>query len=262
MKKELITEIERYKEIMGLNSLNEKYENLPRIVDTYPNITFAKRTKEDRLPRNLLTDIQAAAKNADITVQIDWAKTGHRKISNSGNISRHWYGLAVDISHVNGKGWSGKSNAKKSGIYDGIEKFVSYLKSAGYKVNSESGNDKAVLYFGFPDHNNHLHISNKSGQPSTPVTDLETDKNTAQNITKDKKTIPVKKPKNGETIFPDLEDETSSIGNKVGDMATAGGKKEKTLQQKLMDLPKEFEIKPYDISKKLKDLPGQFDIKV
>ncbi len=44
MEKKLITEIERYKEIMGLNSLNEKYENLPRIVDTYPNITFAKYT--------------------------------------------------------------------------------------------------------------------------------------------------------------------------------------------------------------------------
>jgi|688.fasta_scaffold79276_2 hypothetical protein len=259
MEKRLITEIDRYKEIMGLNSLNEKYENLPKIVDTYPNITFAKRTKDDRLPKNLLNDIQAAAKNADITVQIDWAKTGHRKVSKSGNISRHWYGLAVDISHINGKGWSGKSNAKKSGIYDGIEKFVSYLKSTGYKVNSESGSDKAVLYFGFPDHNNHLHISNKSGQPSIPVTDLDDDKNTSQNVTKGKKTIPMKKPtdvkgKSDEFKFPDSKTDT----NTTTDVSSLDSKKPKTLAQKIQDLPNQFDIKPYNLSSDIDKLIDGF----
>jgi hypothetical protein len=32
----------------------------------------------------------------------------------------------------------------------------------GYKVNSERGNDKAVLWFGFPNHHHHVHISRKS----------------------------------------------------------------------------------------------------
>lgn len=164
--KKLLNEIDRNRELMGLSPLNENYEDLPKINDTYSNITFADRTKNDRLPKNLLDDIQAAAKHANITVQVDWAKTDHRKYSSSGNISRHWYGYAVDLSHVNGKGWSSKNSAKKSGIYDGIESFVKYLKSIGYKVNSERGNDKAVLYFGFPSHDNHLHVSNKSSKPS------------------------------------------------------------------------------------------------
>ena len=169
--KKLITEIDRYKELMGLSSLNERYEDLPTIQDTYSNITFANRTKNDRLPKNLLDDIQSAADYAGITAQIDWAKTGHRKVSKSGNISRHWYGWAVDISHIDGKGWSSKSSAKKQGILDGIEKFVSYLKSKGYSINSEIGNDKSVLYFGFSGHDDHLHVSNKSGQPSPTVDD-------------------------------------------------------------------------------------------
>ena len=171
--KKLLSEIERNRELMGLNPLNERYEDLPLINDTYSNITFASRTKNDRLPKNLLDDIQSAAEFAGITVQVDWAKTDHRKKSASGNISRHWYGWAVDISHVNGERWHSKSEAKKIGILDGIEKFVSYLNAKGYKINSERGNDKAVLYFGFPAHSNHLHVSNKSGQPSPSVDDSD-----------------------------------------------------------------------------------------
>jgi hypothetical protein len=171
--KKLLSEIDRNRELMGLDPLNERYEDLPLINDTYPNITFHDRTKNDRLPKNLLDDIQSAAEFAGITVQVDWAKTGHRNKTKSGNTSRHSLGWAVDLSHVNGKGWEGKSSAKKSGIYDEIENFVSYLKSAGYKINSESGNDKAILYFGFPAHDDHLHVSNKSGQPSPSVDDLD-----------------------------------------------------------------------------------------
>jgi hypothetical protein len=171
--KKLLSEIDRNRELMGLSYLSERYEDLPLINDTYPSITFANRTKNDRLPKNLLDDIQDAASYAGITVQVDWAKTDHGKYTSSGNISRHWYGWAVDISHVNGQGWSSKSSAKKKGIYDGIEKFVSYLKAKGYKINSESGNDKAVLYFGFPSHSDHLHVSNKSGQPSPSVDDSD-----------------------------------------------------------------------------------------
>jgi hypothetical protein len=37
-------------------------------------------------------------------------------------------------------------------------------------VNSESGNPKAVLYFGFPQHDDHIHISNKVGSPAAEVT--------------------------------------------------------------------------------------------
>jgi hypothetical protein len=165
--KKLLSEIDRNRELMGLNPINESYEDLPKIVDTYPNITFANRTKNDRLPKNLLDDIQNAASRAGITVQVDWAKTGHKKYTESGNLSRHWRGTAVDISHVNGKGWSDVSSAKDNEIYQGIEEFASILKGKGYKINSEKGNDKALLYFGFPNHDNHLHISNQSNVAST-----------------------------------------------------------------------------------------------
>jgi len=171
--KKLLNEIDRNRELMGLSPLNEAYEDLPKIVDTYPNVTFHDRTKNDRLPKNLLDDIQDAAQRAGITISVNYARAGHNKMTKSGNISRHWYGVAVDLSTVNGKGWSSKSSAQKKGIYDGIEKFVQFLKSKGYKVNSEKGNDKAVLYFGFPAHDNHIHVSNKSNAPSVDSQDVE-----------------------------------------------------------------------------------------
>jgi hypothetical protein len=38
--------IDRNRELMGLNPINESYEDLPKIVDTYPNITFANRDRK------------------------------------------------------------------------------------------------------------------------------------------------------------------------------------------------------------------------
>lgn len=154
-----------------IEDLSESYDDLPVISDTYNNITFDKRTTGDRLPKNLLDDIQDAAEKAGITVSVNWAKTGHGKYARSGNISRHWKGYAVDVSTVNGQGWSSKQMAINKGIYDDIENFVALLKNKGYNVNSESKHEKAVLYFGFPYHENHLHISNMSNVSSTETED-------------------------------------------------------------------------------------------
>jgi hypothetical protein len=177
MKKKVLNEIDRYRELMGLNIINEAYEDLPKIFDTYPNLTFHDRTKNDRLPKNLLDDIQDAAQKANITISVNYARTGHGKHTKSGNLSRHWSGVAVDLSTVNGKEWVSVSDAKDKEIYDGIEKFVSVLKDKGYKINSESGNNKAVLYFGFSGHDNHLHVSNKSNAPSVDSTEDEPSNN-------------------------------------------------------------------------------------
>jgi len=151
----------------SFNRVMEAYEDLPIINDTYNNITFDKRTTNDRLPKNLLDDLQDAAENAGITISVNWAKTGHGKYAKSGNVSRHWKGYAVDVSTVNGKSWSSKQMAKDKEIYDDIENFVALLKNKGYNINSETNNEKAVLYFGFPNHENHLHISNMSNIPSS-----------------------------------------------------------------------------------------------
>ena len=140
-------------------------------VDTtnYPNIKWGGVASSDKINLSLLSDINAAANAAGVTVTIGTANTGHKETTSSGNPSRHKTGEAVDISMVNGMGWKSKSDAESKKILGGIESFVNNLRNAGYTVNNESGNSKAVLYFGFPEHDNHIHISNKVGSSSSEV---------------------------------------------------------------------------------------------
>ena len=88
---------------------------------------------------------------------------------------------------VNGKGFGSMSDAKKNGIYDDINKFVDELVKMGYKKNTESGNDKAVLTFGFPNHDNHVHVSRVSDS-GTSTSDNSTPTNNDDNKN-DKETI-------------------------------------------------------------------------
>jgi len=147
-------------------------------VDTskYSNIKWEGAASSDKINSSLLAEINAAANAADITVTISTANTGHRTNTSSGNISRHKTGEAVDISKINGTGWSSKEDAKTKNILSQIESFVGKLSSAGYKVNSESGNIKSVLYFGFPEHNDHIHVSSKADEISidSDKDDIET----------------------------------------------------------------------------------------
>ena len=140
-------------------------------VDTtsYPNIKFEGATASDKINLSLLSDINVAANAAGITVSLGTAVSGHKEKTSSGNVSRHTTGEAVDISRIDGVGWKSKSDAESKKILRGIESFVSNLRNAGYTVNNESGNSKAVLYFGFPEHDNHIHISNKVGSSSSKV---------------------------------------------------------------------------------------------
>ncbi len=113
---------------------------------------------KDLINPSLLADVDKAATQAGIKVSVTTAVSGHDKGS------RHEQGNAVDIAMVNGKGFSGgEQQAKSLGIYDGIMKFVNELVNMGYIKNQESSNDKAVLTFGYPGHDNHIHISRKSG---------------------------------------------------------------------------------------------------
>jgi hypothetical protein len=141
-------------------------------VDTtnYPNIKWRGVASSDKINLSLLSEINAAANAAGITVTIGTANTGHRETTSSGNVSRHKTGEAVDISMINGVGWSSKSDAESKKILPAIESFVSNLRNAGYTINSESGNAKAVLYFGFPEHSDHIHVSNKDGSPTSTST--------------------------------------------------------------------------------------------
>ena len=136
----------------------------------YPNIDWEGSASSDDINLSLLEDIDNAASAAGITVTIGTANSGHKNTTSSGNPSRHKTGEAVDINRINGKGWNSVADAKKNGIYDSITKFVNKLSNGyDYKINSESGNPKAVLYFGFSDgkHEDHIHVSNNKGGSST-----------------------------------------------------------------------------------------------
>ena len=143
----------------------------------YSNIKWEGAASSDKINSSLLAEINAAANAADIVVTISTANTGHRTNTSSGNVSRHKTGEAVDISKINGVGWSSKQDAQSKNILSQIESFVSKLSNAGYKVNSESGNIKSVLYFGFPQHNDHIHVSSQADEisPNLDKDELDTD---------------------------------------------------------------------------------------
>lgn len=123
----------------------------------YSNIkTDEDETKYDSVNKALLDDIQTAASNAGVNVKITTAKSGHNKYAvGSNRVSRHMTGAAVDISKINDKPVI--SNREDT------NKFVDELIKLGYVKNKESGNPKAVLTYGFPNHDNHVHISNNIG---------------------------------------------------------------------------------------------------
>lgn len=155
------------KEILKLyEELNSSKKLIKEVTDVYDNVDFKDRVvgsstpSKDNINTALLSDIQTAAKNAGVTVDITTAITGHGEKTKSGNTSRHPSGNAVDIAIVNGKAVS--TSTKPT-----VEKFVDELVKLGYVKNSESGNPKAVLTYGFPGHDNHIHISNTTGSPST-----------------------------------------------------------------------------------------------
>ena len=118
------------------------------------NVKVDNDSSGDKVNENLLNDVCKAAKNANVTVTITTAVSGHDKETASGNTSRHPSGNAVDISLVNDIPVNTPSNRSN------VDNFVNQLEILGYTKNSESGNPKSVLTFGFPGHNNHVHVSN------------------------------------------------------------------------------------------------------
>lgn len=150
---------------------------------SYPSISFEGSTTSDKINLSLLSDINEAADKANVKVSVSTAVSGHKTETESGNISRHSSGEAVDITKIDGKRWVSKDDARQKGILNDIEDFVSELREKGYSINSESGNDKSVLYFGFPKHDNHIHVSMKVGAKSTPSVE-KSDGSSSEDIAK------------------------------------------------------------------------------
>ena len=156
------------------NFVNETMVTVSDVETSYPNIIFQKRTKQDQLNKALLDDIQKAAAENNQKVTVDFAKSGHKKLAKSGNVSRHWKGAAVDIDFIyeNGKKYVVSPQNREI-----VEKFTDTLKRMGYNKNAEGKpNPKAFLTFGFEGHSDHVHVSNLSDQsseieePSEPTT--------------------------------------------------------------------------------------------
>ena len=106
----------------------------------------------DKINPTVLSDVSKAAVAAGVKVSITTAVSGHH----TSPPSRHSSGNAVDIAVIDGVSVRPKATNRAD-----IDKFVSELISMGYVRNSESGHDKAVLTFGFPGHDNHVHVSSK-----------------------------------------------------------------------------------------------------
>lgn len=156
--------------IVGFFSKKQLIEmDMVTLSDTsYSNVKFDNdSTKNDSVNQALLDDIEKAASSVGIVATITTAKSGHSLKTINGNESRHGFGVAVDISILNGKSSNGATNG-----LNGSKEFRelgNQLKDAlvqlGYTWNSESGNPKAVLWQTHTggNHYNHLHVSNKAG---------------------------------------------------------------------------------------------------
>lgn len=138
---------------------------------SYPNLIFADRTKNDEINKALLDDINDAARSIGAKVTIDYAKTGHKPLTDNGNVTRHWRNSAVDIDYII---VGDKKYIVSPENRDVVEKFTDALQSMGYHKNSESSSHpKALLTFGFKGHNDHVHVSNTTGVSSSILPGVE-----------------------------------------------------------------------------------------
>lgn len=126
----------------------------------YKNVKFGDyiigscEPSHDNINPQLLKDISRAAVNSNVTVTITTACSGHKPGT------RHGRNDAVDIAIVNNSRIFSERNAINQGIHDDMARFVKKLQKIGYVKNvRERGTKKVVLTFGFPGHDNHIHIS-------------------------------------------------------------------------------------------------------
>lgn len=140
-----------------------------------PNIGVDSDISLNLVNDSLLNGICSAAKAANVNVQITSAVSDHPEKTDSGAVSRHSKGKAVDISKINGKSVKDPSNETN------VNNFVSQLERLGYKRNSESGNPKSVLWQ-MADHYDHVHVSNTE-ESSTASTSGSTSGTTGTDVT-------------------------------------------------------------------------------
>lgn len=166
MSKILIEDINKVRKLMLLNELE-----FVELQDTsYPNVKHdtTNGTEKDKVNKGLLDDLQKAGEATGIVLTITTAKSGHdENVAGTDRVSRHMNGTAVDVAILDGissgnatNSTNGNSKFRELGL-----KVKDALVDLGYIWNTESGNDKAVLFQTNTggNHYNHLHVSNKAG---------------------------------------------------------------------------------------------------
>lgn len=250
--------ISKYDDILNNKSIINEDLNLlnigiyitesPQSVDTskYSYIDFKDRIvgsstpSKDKINPSLLSDVNQAAKIAGVKASVTTAVTGHKRGT------RHESGLAVDLAMFDGKGYGSKNAAIKTGIYDKIEKFVRALESMGYKVNSERGHDKAVLWFGFLNHHHHVHVSRKSDDgtstSSSSSSEIEKKLTSKKGLPKDIEfAISKLKLKYGINITKiEIDKEFKQEGNWVSDNKSVDKTAETKINELIKDCKKKF----------------------
>jgi len=170
MKSVLNEEINSIKKLMNITE-----EEISVKDGEYSTITTdGDATSTDKINKALLDDIEVAAKMVGLKPVITTASSGHSEKTISGTRSRHSDRTAVDIAIIDGINSGGAKDEKSgsSNFRNKGNKLKDALVSMGYKLNSESGNPKAVLWqtnLG-GNHYNHLHVSNTNSLPSTTTT--------------------------------------------------------------------------------------------
>jgi hypothetical protein len=171
------------KKIISLNEIKPITLSQTR----YNNVKIDSKASSDSVNKALLDDLQTAASRAGIIVTITTASTGHNTKTSTGSDSRHGQKTAVDIAKINNEdsgGATGPSNGNPR-FRDAGNKLKDILVSMRYSLNSERGNDKAVLWqTGVGgNHYNHLHVSNTTDSTTNSSTGNTTTNNTTSDTT-------------------------------------------------------------------------------
>lgn len=178
MKEILLEDINKMKTLMSLDE-----DMIPVSSGGYTNLsTDDDGTATDKINRSLLDDLGEVASKLGLQIKITTAKTGHPSQK-----SRHSTGAAVDIAKINGIGSGGATNSKNGNAeFRALgDKVVAELEKMGYKRNTESGHERAVLWqtdLG-GNHYNHIHVSNTTDKKA-PVKQTDPNKQKQQTDSK------------------------------------------------------------------------------
>lgn len=163
--KETSNAVERFKSDNQVATTELSESNVQLDTTSYSNVKYDRDgTHKDMVNQTLLNDVQKAAKEANLTVTITTASSGHPS-QKSNKPSRHKTNSAVDISIINGKNSGGATNNKNGDpeFRKLGDQLVNQLVKIGYVLNNESGNSKAIIWQSNMggNHFNHVHVSNK-----------------------------------------------------------------------------------------------------